>query len=124
MVPADYAAASLQLTDAVLANLTARQLTDISLFGFGPDLNDDDDHNDHDHDADAARGRSDTAACKVFPGDDDYPSSASWAVLNLLTGGALIETVPIGAVCYPGGGAYDADKCADVLAHWTKSDIQ
>lgn len=70
----------------------------------------------------SARSSSSAATCKVFPGDAAYPSRLIWAVLDLLTGGALIETVPIGAVCYPKSGVYNATKCADILAHWTESD--
>jgi hypothetical protein len=96
----------IQLTDAVLANLTALQLTNISLFGFG------------------GPGTTSTGACKVFPGDANYPSPAAWSVLDLLTGGALIKTVPIGAVCYANTAIYDAVQCQAILANWTKSETQ
>ncbi|KXX76634.1 6-hydroxy-D-nicotine oxidase [Madurella mycetomatis] len=104
---------TLQLTDAVIANLTAHQLSDIELFRF--------DNEAGDTSVSAKRG-IDFGRCKTFPGDLLWPSSLTWAVFNLLTGGALIETVPIGAVCYPSSGVYDAAKCADVIANWAQSE--
>ncbi|KAK0732149.1 hypothetical protein B0H67DRAFT_94421 [Lasiosphaeris hirsuta] len=110
------APAALQLTDAVIANLTDLQLSNISLFAFQPESSE----------KPAATRRAASSAappvCKVFPGDAAYPSRLVWAVLDLLTGGALIETVPIGAACYPQSGAYNNTKCAAILAHWTESD--
>jgi hypothetical protein len=110
-------AATLQLTDAVLANLTALQLTNVSLFGFK-------ERDGRDPVAVRGGGGSNTTACKVFPGDRDYPSPEVWSIFDLLTGGALIATIPIGAVCYRDHIAYDAAKCRDVLANWTKSETQ
>jgi hypothetical protein len=104
-----------QLTDAVIANLTALQLTDIELFTF--------DTADNDTSASVKRTTS-VGQCKTFPGDKKWPSRLTWTVLDLLTGGALIETVPIGAVCYPSNGVYDAAKCADLIANWQKSITQ
>ncbi|KAK3688916.1 hypothetical protein B0T22DRAFT_407656 [Podospora appendiculata] len=103
---------ALQLTDAVLANLTAHNLTEAPLFAFGEDL--------EKRDTTYVNLVS-TASCKTFPGDKAWPAKPVWAVFDLLTGGALKETVPIGAVCYPGNKAYDAAKCADLLAHWNLS---
>jgi hypothetical protein len=107
---------ALQLTDAVLANLTDYQLSDIDLFKF-----------DDEADANSTSAkvkRTDVGDCKVYPGDARWPSRLTWAVFNLLTGGALIETVPIGAVCYPNSGVYDAAKCASIIANWTQSATQ
>lgn len=102
----------LQLTDAVLANLTAYELSDIELFHF-------------DDSADLGiEKRTNKGDCKVYPGDWRWPSRLTWGVFNLLTGGALIETVPIGAVCYPNSGVYDAKKCSSIIEHWTESDTQ
>jgi hypothetical protein len=103
----------LQLTDTVLANLTAYQLSDIGFFKFddGADLG-------------VVSKRANKGDCKVYPGDNKWPSRLTWGVFNLLTGGALIETVPIGAVCYPNSGVYDANKCSNILAKWTQSDTQ
>jgi hypothetical protein len=103
---------TLQLTDAVLANLTAHQLSGIELFGFG------------DQGLSARAKPIPVGSCKVFPGDAAWPSRATWAVFNLLTGGALIKTVPIGAVCYPESGVYDAGKCANIIDKWSLSATQ
>ena len=97
------------MTDAVLANLTDRELSSITLFQF-PET--------------AATEKRATTACKTFPGDASYPNELVWKVFNLLSGGALIKTVPIGAVCYPNTEHYDAAKCADILAHWQESETQ
>lgn len=103
---------NLQLTDDILANLTALNLTDVSLFAFDDD------------EAAAVEGRSASPRCKVFPGDKNWPGIIPWTVLDLLTGGALIKTVPIGAVCYTNNEHYNAAKCAEILAHWTESATQ
>ncbi|KAK2798236.1 hypothetical protein FQN51_007802 [Onygenales sp. PD_10] len=95
---------SFQLTDTALANLTELDLTSVSLFKFPGDI--------------AERS---IAKCKTFPGDALWPSKAIWKVFNLVTGGALIETVPIGAVCYEDNEHYDSAKCEEILAHWTES---
>ncbi len=97
----------------MLANLTAHQLTGIEFFGFG------------DAQGLSASGKpTPVGSCKVFPGDAAWPSQLTWAVFNLLTGGALIKTVPIGAVCYPNSGVYDAQKCAAVIDKWSISETQ
>ncbi|KAK0726249.1 hypothetical protein B0T21DRAFT_403378 [Apiosordaria backusii] len=53
-------------------------------------------------------------ACKVFPGDEDWPSPATWDAFDKILGGALIKTVPAAAVCYENTGLYDAEKCTQV----------
>ena len=97
----------------MLANLTAHRLSGIELFGFG--------------DAGGVSARPKpipVGSCKVFPGDAAWPSPATWDVFNLLTGGDLIKTVPIGAVCYPDSGVYDAQKCASIITNWSLSATQ
>ncbi|PGH21611.1 hypothetical protein AJ80_03044 [Polytolypa hystricis UAMH7299] len=94
------------LTDAALENLTELELSNITLFEFPKD--------------DVAK-RAFTS-CKTFPGDFFWPSKVIWKVFNLLTGGALIETVPIGAVCYNSTKHYDEAKCQNLLDNWTKSE--
>ena len=103
----------MQLTDAVLANLTAHRLSGIELFQFG----------DSEATSKRAKGTA-VGSCKVYPGDQEWPSALIWDVFDLLTGGALIKTVPIGAVCYPNSGVYNAQKCADILTNWTESATQ
>ncbi|KFY90928.1 hypothetical protein V500_04890, partial [Pseudogymnoascus sp. VKM F-4518 (FW-2643)] len=98
----------LQLTDAVLANLTSHGI-DTSLFGFGTP----------DDEAAALDKRS--GGCKVFPGDKAWPSAPVWRVLDLLSGGRLIATVPSAAACYEGWGGEDEGECEYVSENWTNS---
>lgn len=101
---------AIQLTDAVLANLTELELSNVSLFQFAEE--------------DLQKRAVFSSKCKTFPGDALWPSKLVWKVFDLLTGGALIETVPIGAACYPNSEHYDSVKCQDILAHWTESETQ
>lgn len=58
-------------------------------------------------------------ACKVFPGDAEWPSQSTWQTFDKLLGKALIETVPVAASCYQNLGVYDAEKCATVRDSFT-----
>lgn len=98
-----------QLTDAVLANLSGLELSNISLFQFPEE---------------GSAKRALRSGCKTGPGDLLWPGKIVWKVFELLSAGALIETVPIGAVCYKNSGHYDAVKCAYTLEHWTESETQ
>ncbi|KAF6796333.1 restculine oxidase [Colletotrichum sojae] len=104
---------NVQLTDAVLINLTDLSLSNISLFDFGTSV--------------AGEKRSTTARtfnkCKTYPGDVLWPSKAVWGVFSLLTGFAVTETVPIGASCYDEFGNYDAARCDYITKEWTNSTI-
>ncbi|KAJ5780426.1 hypothetical protein N7457_005586 [Penicillium paradoxum] len=64
-----------------------------------------------------------TDGCKVFPGDDQWPSESTWSTLDDLVDGALIKTVPLAASCYTSWPQYDAQKCAYVSAEWNNSNI-
>lgn len=66
---------------------------------------------------------SKTGTCKVIPSDRSWPGSIVWALVNLVTGGGLIKTVPLAAPCYKGQ-YYNAAKCASITANWTDSDLQ
>lgn len=55
-----------------------------------------------------------SGACKVFPGDSQWPSQSTWDTFDKLLGGALIKTVPLAAPCYHNLGVYDAEKCQAV----------
>ncbi|EMR66545.1 putative fad linked oxidase-like protein [Eutypa lata UCREL1] len=102
----DSDAEEFTLTDAVLANLTALDLSNVSLFQFADET---------------AVSKRAQLSCKTFPGDLLWPSKLVWKVFDLLTGGAVIETVPIGAVCFKNNEHYDEAKCQDILDHWTES---
>jgi len=103
---------AIQLTDAVLANLTDHELSGVEYFTFDA--------------AEVQRrtGGGNSPNCKTYPGDYNYPSPLIWGVFDLLTGGALIKTSPIGAVCYSNRPEYNAAKCQAVLAGWTTSELQ
>lgn len=102
-------AEKLQLTESVLKNPTAVSLDSISLFHFA---------------SSAESKPRNSSKCKVFPGDSAWPSKSVWDTFNALSGGALIETVPIGAVCYKNHVAYNATACEGVLAGWSDDVIQ
>ncbi|RSL67956.1 hypothetical protein CEP54_003037 [Fusarium duplospermum] len=107
---AEAVGGELQLTDSVLANLTELELDHIELFQFADES-----------EALDKRALSALAKCKSMPGDLLWPGKLVWKVFDLLTGGALIKTVPFGAVCFPGE-HYDADKCSRIVDNWTNSD--
>ncbi|TFK32570.1 hypothetical protein BDQ12DRAFT_707610 [Crucibulum laeve] len=60
--------------------------------------------------------------CRVFPGDPDWPSSASWNQLKALVGDNLVMPDPIGKVCYTGR-EFDANACATVEQQWSNSTL-
>ncbi|KAK2057889.1 FAD binding domain-containing protein [Colletotrichum caudatum] len=94
----------LQLTDAVLANLTALELSNISLFSF--------------EDSSSVAKRSIFGPCKTYPGDFWYPGELVWNIFDLLLGGALTKTVPEASVCYDDFGNFDKAKCDFLTANW------
>lgn len=112
-VPIDSAASGVdyfpfearQLTDEVLANLTALNLTGASQFGF-------------DNATAAAAVTKGGGTCKAFPGHAEWPSAVEWLVLDLLLGGALIKGVPVAAPCFSDWPQYDTAKCAEITADW------
>ena len=97
---------TLQLTQPVLANLTNMNLTDVTLFSF------------------PTTSSASTSRCKVFPGDANWPSPIAWEVLNILTGDALIQTVPLAAPCYSGWLEYNATACASITSQWSDPHLQ
>lgn len=104
-------AEALQLTDDVLANLTFLSLSNVSLFDFA--------------NGDSITSKRGAATgCKTFPGDAGWPSDVIWDVFDLLTGGALIKTVPLASPCYDSWGNYDAVECAYLSEQWTNSSLQ
>jgi hypothetical protein len=101
---------SLQLTEEGLANLTSLGLSHIDLFYF-------------DDDSDVEQRSASQPQCKTMPGDQLYPGKTAWKVFDLLTGGALIRTVPLGSACYQGE-YYDEAKCTFLVNNWNDSDTQ
>ncbi|TGJ80340.1 hypothetical protein E0Z10_g8427 [Xylaria hypoxylon] len=99
----------LVLTDDLLAQLSSLQLANVSLFNFPENLNS------------TNNKRALFPGCKTFPGDLLWPLQPVWKVFDLLTGGALIKTVPVGAVCYTNNEHYNANKCQQILDHWSES---
>lgn len=95
-----------QLTGPVLGNLTRLNLTGVSKFAFPSGS----------RESAAKKSRS---RCKTFPGDKDWPRDEEWDVLNILTGGSLIKTVPLAAPCYNGWPQRDAAECAYIQSKWT-----
>ncbi|KAF5602541.1 isoamyl alcohol oxidase [Fusarium pseudocircinatum] len=61
--------------------------------------------------------------CKTFPGDFLWPKEPVWKLLDLITGGALIKTVPIAASCYDNLGVYDKTRCSYVTDNWSNSSL-
>lgn len=53
-----------------------------------------------------------------------WPSDGLWELLNILTGGALIKTVPLGAPCYTNSEYYDAATCEYLLDNWESTELQ
>lgn len=55
----------------------------------------------------------------AFPGDPMWPSDIVWDVFDLLLGGALIKTKPLASPCYTDFGDYDAEQCEWLTANWS-----
>lgn len=111
-VPSDtlFPRESLQLTDDVLDEVEAAiQNKSVSdLFKFG----------------DSAVSKRSGRSCKTLPGDSLWPSSLLWEIFDLLLGRRLIKASPLAAVCYPDWPEYDADRCDEITAQWSTSDLQ
>lgn len=98
------------MTDETLANLTDLHLSNVSVFYF-------------DDDSPEKRSAGFQPKCKSLPGDLLYPGKLIWKVLDILSGGALIKTVPLGAACYEGEN-YDEAKCDYLIENWGISETQ
>lgn len=60
--------------------------------------------------------------CRVFPGDDQWPTTKDWNTLNKTVSGRLVATVPIAAQChYPN---YNQEACKYVQDNWHKPPLQ
>lgn len=100
-----------QLTEGVLSDVAAtlQNSTVANMFAFASDS--------------SVAKRSVHNSCKVMPGDFLWPVELIWEVFDLLLGGSLIKTVPLGSYCYPDWPQYDAAKCASISADWLTSDL-
>jgi len=59
-------------------------------------------------------------ACRVFPGDSDWPSADVWREFNTTLQGALIKAVPASSVCYKTEfNNYDVSRCNAVSGNWS-----
>ncbi|KAI4604481.1 hypothetical protein KJ359_000619 [Pestalotiopsis sp. 9143b] len=59
--------------------------------------------------------------CKVFPGDEAWPSDAEWASLNETVGGRLVKTIPVGSPCHDPN--YNATLCDEIKQEWSWEEI-
>jgi hypothetical protein len=100
-----------QLTSSVLSNLTNHALSSISAFQFG-------------NTSKVKRWSTCKSGCRVMPGDSEWPSKIDWDVLDLLTGGALIEGKPQAAACYKDWAEYDESTCEAITTDWVLPDFQ
>jgi hypothetical protein len=59
--------------------------------------------------------------CKVFPGDEKWPSWRDWTALDHITGNALLKPTPQAHICY-GIGTSNASQsvaCLDLTKGWS-----
>ena len=108
---------TLQLTDGVIERLRhdPEMAEHAGLFDFDHGVGEAQGGQHHHH-----QGR-----CKVFPGDDEWPSQRTWdRFARLLGGDALIPTIPLAAPCYPDRAEYSAAKCEDITARWSDAYLQ
>lgn len=96
---------TIQLTDAILANLTSLELTNISLFAFEDEKT-------------GLERRTVFGKCKTAPGDFWFPGTLIWKIFDILVGGALQKTVPYASVCYEDFDNYDQAKCDYITNNW------
>ncbi|RAK94981.1 FAD-dependent oxidoreductase [Aspergillus ibericus CBS 121593] len=105
-----FASETHQLTDEVLACLQPVLGNATALFEFGSNS--------------SAQSLPAPGECKVLPGDAAWPSPSTWSLFDQLLGGALIQTVPLAAACYPSWPEYNQAECQSVTDDWTVSYLQ
>jgi hypothetical protein len=104
---------TIQLTDEIVTNMTNINLTNASLFAF-------DIANET-----GVGARANSSPCKVFPGDQAWPSPLVWWIFDLLLGDRLIKTTPLAAPCYNDWPAVEnAAECTYITDEWTNSTLQ
>ncbi|KAK8098311.1 FAD-binding domain-containing protein [Apiospora kogelbergensis] len=59
----------------------------------------------------------DLHGCRAFPGSPSWPPPEEWRELNGSLGGALLNPMPPGAVCYSNSEYYNQNACNDILAN-------
>ncbi|KAF7879761.1 uncharacterized protein EAF02_007931 [Botrytis sinoallii] len=98
-----------QLTDAIVTNLTDIGLSNAELFEF---------------DTSSSDLSKRTYSCKVYPGDAAWPATLIWDIFDILAGGALISTVPLAAPCYADWPHHEnTAQCLHITDDWTNSSI-
>jgi hypothetical protein len=106
-----FPAESIQLTDAILADVTSilDNVNISSLFAF---------------ESNSSLTKRSHPSCKLMPGDALWPSDRIWDIFDILLGRRLIKAAPLAAVCYPSWPEYDADSCSTITANWLLSNLQ
>ncbi|KAI0883298.1 FAD-binding domain-containing protein [Annulohypoxylon maeteangense] len=102
-----------QLTDAVIANLTDLELSNIALFSF---------QNESSLNETLAK-RTVPGICKTYPDDPFWPFSSTWHLFDILLGGGLIKTVPYASSCYSSFKDYNSTKCEFITNNWINASI-
>jgi hypothetical protein len=72
-----------------------------------------------DHQSEVTHGLQGPDNCKVFPGDDNWPSRWLWTGLDLATSGDLNQAAPMSHICYANGtGEVDDVACTSLAENW------
>jgi hypothetical protein len=61
-----------------------------------------------------------TADCKEFPGSVNWPTTEEWDSFNTSLGGALVKSIPPGAVCYDGS-SYSEEQCQFLISNASRT---
>ncbi|KAI6362794.1 hypothetical protein MCOR25_006116 [Pyricularia grisea] len=102
-----------QLTDEVIDRIASNEVTSDYAQYFTFDVN-----------AVNATGSLVATACKVFPGDKDWPIDNVWDVFDALLGKALIPTKPLGSPCYDSRwGPRDEAECFNIITNLTNANF-
>ncbi|KAL5601501.1 hypothetical protein BROUX41_002521 [Berkeleyomyces rouxiae] len=113
-VPATVEGTSFPLFPNEAEQITPEAIANLKLDGSDADIYDFDNT-----DPKTLERRSLFGKCKTYSGDSLWPTEFEWKVFNILSGGALIKTVPIASVCYQDFGNYNAEKCNFITANWS-----
>ncbi|TGO84108.1 hypothetical protein BPOR_0548g00030 [Botrytis porri] len=98
-----------QLTDAIVTNLTDIGLSNAELFEF---------------DTSSSNLSKKFRSCKVYPSDAVWIATLTWDMFDILAGGTLISTVPLEAPCYADWPHHEnTAECLYITDNWTNSSI-